>query len=132
MLLLLSHWYTLGLLLSAVLLALASPAAALTVLLEQYPIRASSIPQVSLLVTGVEDNLELVKQNTTVHVTFLGPGPGRPSVRAPYTSDFVDARNVVRLGVDFTFADAGSWRLEVRHTSFSSVTLDFMVFDLSL
>ena len=53
-----------------------SPAAALTVLLEQYPIRASSIPQVWLLVTGVEDNLELVKQNTTVHVTFLGPGPG--------------------------------------------------------
>src|SRR5262245_45733905 len=91
-LLLLSHWYTLVLLLSVVLLTLPSPVAALAVFLEQYPIIASSSPQqVRLVVQGVEGNPEAVEAATTVNVTFLGPGPGRPPVPvAPDTARFVD------------------------------------------
>ena len=58
---------------------------------------------------------------------FLGTNP----TAAPYNAVFVDD-DIAQLTMDFTFANPGIWRLEIRRSSggsVSSVTLDFAVFD---
>ena len=47
--------------------------------------------------------------NTTVKVMFLGTNP----TAAPYNAVFVDD-DIAQLTMDFTFANPGIWRLEIR------------------